>query len=63
MPNDVHAPQPKGLDLIDRGPRWLRTLADCATEPMDDSEARIRQRSLVMSAAIGAVVVLPWALF
>jgi adenylate cyclase len=62
MPNDRTTP-PVRRDLIDKGPPWLRSLADCAVEPSDDSEARIRKRSLVMSAAIGAAVVLPWALY
>ena len=62
MPHNDSTPTVR-LDLIDRGPRWLRGLADCAVRPSDDSEARIRNRSLVMSAAIGATVVLPWALF
>ena len=63
MPNHQPTAPPARRDLIDSGPLWLRSLADCAIDPLDDSEARIRKRSLVMSAVIGAAVILPWALF
>ena len=63
MPIDESTPSPARRDLINSGPRWLRSLADCAIDLLDDSETRIRKRSLVMSAVIGAAVVLPWALF
>jgi guanylate cyclase len=62
MANAVSTPAPARRDLIDRGPRWLRALADCAVDERDDSEAQIRKRSLAMTAAIGASANLPWAL-
>jgi adenylate cyclase len=62
MPDNDQTP-PASRGLIDNGPRWLRSLADCAIAPYDDSDTRVRKRSLAMSAAIGATIVLPWALF
>jgi len=58
--NDAQ-PTPGG-DLIDRGPRWLRSLADSAAGPSDGSEARVRKRSLVMTASIGASTIIAWTL-
>jgi adenylate cyclase len=50
-------------DLIDSGPSWLRTFADCASAPTDDADTRVQKRTVVMASAITMTIVTPWTMF
>ncbi|MCL1593638.1 MAG: adenylate/guanylate cyclase domain-containing protein [Actinomycetia bacterium] len=50
-------------DLIDAGPNWIRSIADCAAADDDAVDVRVQKRVLVVATVIAMIIVTPWGLF